>query len=420
MTTIHRVIITLVTTLFLSFPGWAEEGQSSTSAPSTTTATESTTAPSADTAVLLKEGHPDQYKVVKGDTLWGIANTFLKNPWMWPEIWHVNPQIANPHLIFPGDTIKLIYLEGQPRLEVKRGEAGVTYKASPDDQISSTDSTETEASAVASSSETSAMPQQEQGQPTTPGPQTVSADRKLHAAIRVLPLEEPIPAIPLNAISPFLSGSRIVNPGVLDGAPYVVEGSQNHVITGAGASLYARGDFDPKSSIYGIFRKGKVYTDPQTNEVLGIQAVDIGTGKVKSHKNDIAMLYIVRSTQEIRSGDRLLTNQERRVESTFFPSAPEANIQAQIIDVEGGVSQVGAMSVVAVNKGERDELQPGNVLAIFQRGEIVKDPLTNEQLQLMDERAGLMMIFVTFEKMSFALVLYADRPLHVGDILRKP
>jgi len=419
-------MITLATSFLLSLPGWAEEMQPAT--PDTSaTAAESTVAapaaPTADTSDILKEGHPDQYKVVKGDTLWGIANTFLKNPWMWPEIWHVNPQIANPHLIFPGDTIKLVYLEGQPRLEVKRGEAGMTYKASPEnnDQATATGSTEEEASAVASSSEASTMSQQQETpSPASPGPEAVSGDRKLHAAIRVLPLEEPIPAIPLNAISPFLSGSRIVNPGVLDEAPYVIGGSQNHVITGSGATMYARGSLDSKSSIYGIFRKGKVYTDPHTNEVLGVQAIDIGTGKVKSRKDDIAMLYVVRSTQEIRSGDRLLTNQERRVESTFFPSAPDANIQAQIIDVEGGVSQVGAMSVVAVNKGERDELQPGNVLAIFQRGEVIKDPLTDESLQLMDERAGLVMIFVTFEKMSFALVLYADRPLHVGDFLRKP
>jgi len=418
MTTIHRTIITLMTTLLLSFPGWAEENQS----PAPATTTESSTAPSTDTTDPLKEGHPDQYKVVKGDTLWGIANTFLKNPWMWPEIWHVNPQIANPHLIFPGDTIKLIYLEGQPRLEVKRGEAGMTYKASPDDQISSTDSTGVEASAVASSGETSTTPQKQPETPTAAvsDTQTVSGDRKLHAAIRVLPLEEPIPAIPLNAISPFLSGSRVLNPNVLEAAPYVVQGSQNHVITGAGAELYARGNLDSKTSIYGIFRKGKVYIDPETKELLGVQAVDIGTGKVKAHKDDIIKLYVVRSTQEIRMGDRLLTNQERRVESTFFPSSPESNIQGQIIDVEGGVTQVGAMSVVAVNKGERDELQPGNVLAIYQRGEVVRDPLTGEQVHLMDERAGLVMVFTTFEKMSYALVLYADRPLHVGDFLRKP
>jgi len=405
MTTIHNAIIALVTTLLLSFSSWADD-QTTATDPVTAPPVETASAPAAvDTSAMLKDGHPDQYKVVKGDTLWGIANTFLKDPWMWPEIWHVNPQIANPHLIFPGDTIKLIYLEGQPRLEVKRGEAGMTYTASPEDQASSQ---------VPATGESTATPQSTQAM-TTP-----SGDRKLHPSIRVMPLEEPIPAIPLNVISPFLSGNRVVNPGVLDGAPYVIQGSQNHVITGAGAELYARGNLDPKTPIYGIFRKGKVYVDPVTNEVLGVQAVDIGTGKVKAQKDDIARLDIARSTQEIRMEDRLLVNQERRVESTFFPSPPELDIKGQIIDVEGGVTQVGAMSVVAINKGERDQLQAGNVLAIFQRGELVRDPITSKEVRLLDERAGLAMIFVTFEKMSYALVLYADRPLHVGDVVKKP
>jgi nucleoid-associated protein YgaU len=312
---------------------------------------------------------------------------------MWPEIWHVNPQIANPHLIFPGDTIKLIYLEGQPRLTAVRGEAGMAYRADSDSLTQNGASTSSNA---------------------------VSGDQTLHPSIRVLPLEEPIPAIPLDIINPFLSGNRVVNPGLMEASPYVVQGSQSHVITGAGSELYTRGKLDPKTSVYGIFRQGKVYTDPVTKEVLGVQAIDVGTGKVKTQENDIARVDVVRSTQEVRPGDRLLINQERRVESTFFPSAPDTDVKGNIIDVEGGVTQVGAMSVVAINRGERDQLQSGNVLAIFQRGETLKDPLTGENLKLMDERAGLMMVFVTFEKMSYALVLYADRPLHVGDNFSKP
>lgn len=417
MTTIYKVTITLFTAFLLSFSSWAEEQAAlpepavAAEAPAAATTAETpAVAPEAEaaatnTADMLKQGHPEQYNVVKGDTLWAIANNFLKNPWMWPEIWHVNPQIANPHLIYPGDTIKLIYLEGQPRLTVKRGEAGMTYKMSPEsgDSVSQVSGSADTALAAQSSSDTA-----------------VSADRKLRPSVRVMPLQEPIPAIPLDVISPFLSGNRVVNAGVLDAAPYVVQGSQRHVITGAGAELYARGKLDASNLVYGVFRKGKAYVDPVTNELLGIQAIDIGTGKVKSQKDDVAMLGVIRSTQEIRIGDRLLVNQERRVESTFFPSAPEVDIQGQIIDVEGGVTQVGAMSVVAINKGERDQLQTGNVLAIYQRGELVRDIVADNQVRLMDERAGLAMVFVTFEKMSYALVLYADRPLHVGDAARKP
>jgi nucleoid-associated protein YgaU len=392
MTTIRNVTVTVCAALLLSFSIWAED---TTQIPAPATASPSPAAAPAttNTASLLREDHPDQYKVVKGDTLWGIASRFLKDPWMWPEIWHVNPQIANPHLIFPGDTIKLIYLEGQPRLTAVRGEAGMAYRADSDSLTQNGASTSSNA---------------------------VSGDQTLHPSIRVLPLEEPIPAIPLDIINPFLSGNRVVNPGLMEASPYVVQGSQSHVITGAGSELYTRGKLDPKTSVYGIFRQGKVYTDPVTKEVLGVQAIDVGTGKVKTQENDIARVDVVRSTQEVRPGDRLLINQERRVESTFFPSAPDTDVKGNIIDVEGGVTQVGAMSVVAINRGERDQLQSGNVLAIFQRGETLKDPLTGENLKLMDERAGLMMVFVTFEKMSYALVLYADRPLHVGDNFSKP
>jgi hypothetical protein len=421
MTTIHNVTIILLTSFLLSFSCWADEQQAATDSTATTApvAAAAETPPSppaeavapapvvADTDTVLRDDHPDQYLVVKGDTLWEIANRFLKNPWMWPEVWHVNPQIANPHLIYPGDTIKLIYLEGQARLTVKRGEAGVTYKMSPEAADESVNK-------VSGNADTTLATQ------STGAANTVSADQKLHPSVRVMPLQEPIPAIPLNIINPFLSGARVVEPGALDGAPYVVQGSQHHVVTGAGAELYVRGKLDPNHAVYNLFRKGKTYVDPDTNELLGVQAIDIGTGKVKAQDKNIARLSIVRSTQEVRVGDRLLVNQERRVESTFFPSAPEADIQGKIIDVEGGVTQVGAMSVVAINKGERDQLQSGNVLAIYERGEVVRDTIANDHVQLMDERAGLAMVFVTFEKMSYALVLYADRPLHVGDVAKKP
>jgi len=335
---------------------------------------------------LLKEDHPDSHLVEKGDTLWDISNRFLKNPWMWPEIWHVNPQIENPHLIYPGDVVKLIYLDGSPRLTVKRGDAARTYKMSP-------------------------------GSSSTSGK---SGDVKLEPSIHVMPLEDPIPAIPLDVIDPFLTSSRIVTPGELKAAPYVIQGAQRHVITGAGGELYARGQFEDGNSIYGVFREGKVFTDPVTNEVLGVQAIDIGTGKIKSLNDDIARLSIVRTTQEVRIKDRLLINEERRVDSIFYPSSPDEEISGEILDVEGGVSQIGYMSVVVINKGERENLENGNVLAIYQKGESVRDPITDVPLRLPDERAGLLMIFATFEKLSYGLVLFADRPLLVGDIVKQP
>lgn len=329
--------------------------------------------------VQLAPNHPTSYTVVKGDTLWDISGRFLSKPWQWPKIWHANPQIENPHLIYPGDVIRLEYVDGKPRLTVERGEAGNTVKMSPDCPAG-----------------------------------------KLCPTVRVEPLEPPIPAIPLDKIDPFLTGTRIVSPGTLDAAPYILMGTQRHVITGAGDSFNARGEFDPKVPVYGIFRKGHTYTDDATGEVLGVQAIDIGSARVLEANKDIARMSVLRSTREVNINDRLLPSEERRIDAIFYPSAPESDIEGKILDVEGGVSQIGPMNVVLIDKGERDGIAVGNVLAIYQRGERVRDPVTGETLQLIDERAGLLMIFNVFEKTSYGLVLQADRPLAVGERVRKP
>jgi nucleoid-associated protein YgaU len=321
---------------------------------------------------LLRDGHPDEYTVKKGDTLWDISNTFLNTPWMWPEIWHVNPQIENPHLIYPGDLIRLIYLDGRPRLTLER-----TVKLAP-------------------------------------------GDSKLSPSVRVLPNEDAIPAIPLDRIDSFLSRSRIVEAGVLEAAPYMLAGPEKRVIVGAGDSAYARGDFIEGLKNYGVYRKEKNYHDPVTKEFLGVHALSIGSLSVQTTTDDVATVKVIRTTEEIRMGDRLLPNEERAVDSIFYPSAPDSDIEGLILDVEGGVSQVGKMDVVMINRGDREGLLAGNVLAIYKQGELVRDRVTNERVQLPDERAGLLMIFRTFEKMSFALVLEADRPLAVNDKVRNP
>lgn len=321
---------------------------------------------------LLKTGHPDEYMVKKGDTLWDISGTFLNSPWMWPEIWHVNPQIENPHLIFPGDLIKLVYLDGQPRLTLER-----TMKMVP-------------------------------------------GTTKLSPSIRVQQMDEAISAIPLDKIDAFLSRSRIVEPGVLEASPYMLAGQQQHLIVGAGDRAYARGLFDANYTNYGVYRKGQLFKDPVTKEALGVYAQGIGTVAVNKMTDDIATLDVIRTYEEVRPGDNLLPSEDRSVDSIFFPSAPDTEIEAQIIAVEGGVTQVGKFNVVMINKGEREGLQIGNVMAIFKAGEVVRDRVRGGKVTLPDERAGLLMVFRTFEKMSFALVLESDRPLSVRDKVRNP
>lgn len=329
--------------------------------------------------VALAANHPDSYVVQKGDTLWDISGKFLQNPWEWPRIWNVNPDICNPNLIYPGDTVNLVVINGQKKLDVKRANpCGGTVKMSP------------------------------------------SSDGKLDPRIRVEPLEAPIPAIPLDIIDPFLNGNRIVEPGVLEEAPYVLSGTQKHVVTGAGDSINARGEFDPKVPVYGMYRKGKVYVDEKTDEVLGVEAIDIGSGKVITSEGDIAKLSILRSTREILSEDRLIPSEERAIDAIFYPSSPEQDIEGEVIDVAGGVSQFGPMNVVLIDKGTREGLEVGNVLAIYQEGETIKDPVTGEIVKLINERAGLLMVFNVFEKTSYALVLESDRPLSVGSIVKKP
>lgn len=320
--------------------------------------------------VVLNDSHPDSYTVVKGDTLWDISETFLKTPWMWPEIWHANPQIQNPHLIYPGDVVRLIYLDGRPRLIVERGETGKTFKLSP--------------------------------------------------SMRIEPLGDAIPAIPLDAINNFLSRSRVVTSSELENAPYVLVGAEQHLILGAGDQLYARGDFDNADKAYGVYRRGKQFVDPDTKEVLGVQALDMGSVKLITEDSGVATLSVSRTTQEIRVGDRLLPSEERAIDSTFFPSAPEDTIEGQVIAVEGGLTQVGSMDVVALNRGERDGLAIGNILAIYKNGGKVRDRIAGDVVSLPDERAGILMVFRTFERMSYGLVLEAERPLSVNDKVRNP
>lgn len=316
----------------------------------------------------FRADYPQNYTVEKGDTLWDISNRFLLTPWKWPEIWHVNPQIENPHLIYPGDVIRMIYLDGQPRLTLDTSNRVV----------------------------------------------------KLSPQIRVVDGAGSIPSIPLDEINNFLSRSRVVTEEQIDNAPHVVSGESLRLVTGKGDRLYARGEFDEEVSVYGIYRKGDTYVDPITGEQLGIQARDIGSGKMRALDGEIATLLLTRTTEEVRLGDRLLVDEGRSIDSTFFPSEPSGDVNALIIAVEGGVSQVGKYSVVIINRGEREGMNVGNVLSVHKRGGEVRDRVKGDMVTLPDERAGLVMVFRTFEKLSLGLVLEAERPLAVMDLVRNP
>lgn len=326
----------------------------------------------AQAQVQLREGSPQRYTVVQGDTLWDIADKFLDQPWQWPQLWHANPQVADPDLIYPGDSLVLGYgADGQPRISLQRGAHRGTIKLSPH--------------------------------------------------VRSTPVADAIPSIPLEAINSFLLTNRIVDrPEEFSDAPYIVAGNAERVLSGAGDVLYARGQFDPQNPTYGIFRQGKTYTDPVTREVLGINADNLGAAEVVASEGDIATLNLQRSREEVRLGDRLFVNEERPVNSTFLPSAPATPVQGTIIDVPRGVTQIGKYDVVTINRGRRDGLVEGNVLAIFKTGENVRDRITGERIKVPDVRSGLLMVFRTYEKLSYGLVLNANRSLAVLDKVENP
>ncbi len=327
-------------------------------------------------AVELKSGHPDVYPVKKGDTLWDISSAFLNDPWLWPELWQVNPQIENPHLIYPGDLIKLVYIDGKPALTVQRGQRTLTYKNG--DTI------------------------------------------KLTPQVRSEQLDTVIPAIPLEYIQGFLVDNRVVQPDELEKAPYIVAGDEQHIVMGAGDYLYGRGDWSQAHQAYGVYRKGPAYVDPDTKEVLGIAALDLGLARYEDAEGDIARFKLTKSKEDIRPGDRLLPTEERKVDSVFYPKSPQGQVSGHIIHVFSGVRNVSQYDVVVLNLGDRDGISIGDVLAVHGKGETVKDRVTGELVKLPDERRGVLMVFRTFDKVSYGLVLRAEAPLKVLDVVKNP
>lgn len=315
----------------------------------------------------LRDDHPDRYTVVKGDTLWDISARFLNEPWFWPEIWHVNPQIDNPHLIFPGDVLALIYIDGEPRLTKVDSERVI----------------------------------------------------RLSPQVRATAIDTAIPTIPLDAIESFLSETRIIDSELLDAAPYVLEGTDRRIVSGAGDRVYARGQASRGENL-SVFRRNVEYVDPETNEFLGLEARSIGRGRVSAAEGEVLTFQLTRSREEVRSEDRLLPAEDREITTRFQPSAPDEDIRGLMIAVEDGVSNIGQYDVVTVNRGEREGLRAGNVLAVYKEGGTVRDPVTDELVQLPSERAGLLMVFRTYDKLSYGLVLQASRPLSLMDSVRNP
>ncbi|MCU7837296.1 MAG: LysM peptidoglycan-binding domain-containing protein [gamma proteobacterium symbiont of Taylorina sp.] len=325
----------------------------------------------------LKAGHPEQYIVKKGDTLWGISGIFLNKPQDWPEIWQMNSQIDNPHLIYPGDVLYLVYVDGNPYITRDKN-----------------------------------------------GKRTV----RLSPEIRYEELERAIPTIPLDLIAPFLSQNRVLNPGEYSASPYIVGINDDHMSAGADNLIYVMGiTRDNPHKSFGIYRKGRSYKNPDRgNQTLGHTAIFLGEATLERPGNP-ATLYVEKSKAEILKGHRLIAlNNSEIIDANFFPKRTSVKRPATIIGVltngrQPGVSYVGAMDVVLVDVGSDDGAEKGDVFDIYKKGSIVKDPLRrNSLIKLPNESAGNLMIFRTFKKLSYALVMDTSKTLRVGDVIKAP
>ena len=316
----------------------------------------------------LRSDAPDRHVVVKGDTLWDISAKFFKDPWKWPYIWGMNKDtIKDPHWIYPGDIIILDRATGTLRIGQAGEPTGNVVKLSP----------------------------------------KVRESRSTHDAI---------PSIPASAIAPFLSQPLAIEEGALKGAPTLIGAREGRVILGVHDIGFAKGLSRDKGSQWQIYRPGKTFTDPDTGEVLGVEAIYLGNAEVTDFA-DVSTVAITSSVQEIGQGDRLVAPSPSAV-NTYLPRAPGGNISARVISVYGGVSQAGQNTVITLSKGKRDGLESGHVLALYRKGENVKSE--GDKYTLPDERYGLAFVFRVFDKVSYALVMETRLPVQLLDYAKTP
>lgn len=326
----------------------------------------------------LAASAPDAYTVKRGDTLWDISSIFLTSPWRWPELWGMNKeQIANPHLIFPGQMLRLVKSDGRARLELadgRTGQAGDVVRLSP-------------------------------------GVRDLGGER------------EAIPSIPNRVIEPFLSRPGIVSPDELDKLGRIVATQDQRVYVGVGDTAYARGIADQNVERYAIVRPARPLYDPDDvdrRRPIAYEAFYLGLGQM-TKGGDVATLRILESKEEIGIGDRLVPVTRIPV-INYVPRRPEQPIDGRIVSIYSGLNETGTQSIVALNRGARHGMQIGHVLALLDNGDTILDRTSDrrEYIKLPDERIGAMFVFRVYDEISYALVLRVTKPVKVGDSFTQP
>jgi len=338
----------------------------------------STTTVMSDAGAALSPSAPRNYVVKRGDTLWGIANTFLRDPWLWPEIWYINPDIHNPHRIYPGDSVHLaLSADGRTSLQIVRG-GGSTARLEP--------------------------------------------------MLRSVPLEGPIATIPYSLIAAFLSRPGVLSGDEVKAAPYVMALRDDHQIAGAGHDLYVRKLDGDSGARYSVMHVDEPLNDPQSGRNLGYIAIYTGTAQV-TRPGEVAKVTLTDSARETLQGDVLIPT-EISPNTDFAPHGPHRAVDGRIIAVVDNVLLAGQYDVVAINRGAQDGVDRGTVLTVDLAGEKVSDhcaTINGESTcwlphseRLPAEASGTLLVFKTYERMSYALIFSETVPINIGDRVRNP
>jgi hypothetical protein len=338
-------------------------------------------------SLQLVDQPPQTYTVQKGDTLWGISGKYLKEPWRWPELWQMNKnEVKNPHLIYPGDVIRLDMVAGQPRLTVSQRE---TIRLSPNVRISALESTA-------------------------------------------------IPSIPPNDLEPYLTRPIVTGPSGLYEAAEILSGRNNErVVRGTGDVVYVLGIDQKLGDYWYIYRPAGAIVNIEGTEVLGYESKFLGTARVEKF-GDLATVRIESATEEILVGDRLLPA-PREMLVNYVPHAPDRPIDARILRVPYGGLEAARGGIVTLDKGAVDGVEVGHVLAVYRVQPSVEDPRQSRQqtiilrfldvttpftpreyIQAADERTGLLFVFRTFDRVAFAVLLNTTETVRPGDYARTP
>lgn len=319
--------------------------------------------------LVLADGAPERYTVVRGDTLWGLSSKYLKDPYRWPALWKMNAQqIKNPHWIYPGQVLVLDKSGREPRLAFATEK---TEKLSPREYIE--------------------------------------------------PINKAIPSIPAQEIEPFLSQPLVVDQASMAGALRVVGLQDNRVIAGAGDMIYTTSAANgATAATWQVFRAGKPLNDPETKETLGFEALYVGTARMTA-QGEVTSFRLLTTKEEVLAGDMLLPAPRADVVS-YTPHAPEQAIKARVLSIYGGVQYGGPQAVVVLNRGKKDGLEAGHVLAIDTAGVTLNDRFQGEKktYTLPDARNGLVFVFRVFDRVAYALVMSAQKPVVVGDAAHTP